>query len=940
MPAGLNRSATIRKLLRTASAVALAVACGTSSQALAATYLVGSEADLVNAINAANASGDASSTITFTRNVDVLGTTLLPLPTNSLTIDTNGFTLMGVRVAAPATAGSVRFDAPFASGTMSIAGSIRGADGTAAAAGSVGLVVDSGVTTAGSPAGQVVNNGSIKGGDSTAGTFSGGIGVSLLNVVTFINNGTITGGTGTGGGASNNGAGVNVLSSGATLINGASGTIQGGNNQASGIGAGVFVSGTAAKPGTVINYGTIRGGSDLSGVVSGAGAIVGRGVSTVSNYGTLIGGNGRAAVIVDGGGPLTWNLTLINAGTIQAGAGGANAITGSLSAAGSLVLELQAGSQIFGNVRGSATGTNDVLRLGGDTNWTLDGGIGSTSQYQNFDRLEKTGTSTWIVTGSGDFAGPTDVLAGKLVVNGSLASSSLVTVASGARLGGSGTVGATTIAAGGLIAPGNSIGTLTINGAYNQAAGATYQVELDPGTVTSDLIRVNGTATLAPGAGLSVVNYTGAAYSAGQRYTILTSTGLTGNYGADIAIGPILSLRNSTDATNAYLTVVQTGTAGGIGGTGNEIQTGNAVDSLPNGNGVQNGIYSQASIDAARRALNQVSGEIHASAKTALIEESWLLRSAINDRLRSAFGSVGATTLNYGYTADLSASARGPMPLPQAERFAVWGQGYGAWGHTDSDGNAARLKRSTGGFLIGADTAAFDNLRFGIVAGYSRSSFDVADRGSSGESDNYHLGLYGGGQWGALNLRAGASYTWHDLETARVVTSAFLGSAPRASYNAATAQIFGEAGYRIDLGRVAFEPFAGLAYVHLSTDGFNETGAATALAGWSDTSGIGYSTLGLRASTDLDLQGMDVKLRGGLAWRHAFGDIDPKTTMAFAGSSAFTIAGLPIARDAALVEAGLDVAVGRGTTFGVSYTGQLAQDAQDHAFKGLLAVRF
>ncbi len=85
---------------------------------------------------------------------------------------------------------------------------------------------------------------------------------------------------------------------------------------------------------------------------------------------------------------------------------------------------------------------------------------------------------------------------------------------------------------------------------------------------------------------------------------------------------------------------------------------------------------------------------------------------------------------------------------------------------------------------------------------------------------------------------------------------------------------------------------------------------------------------------------MDLTLRGGLAWRHAFGDVDPKTTLAFAGGSPFTISGLPIARDGALVEAGLDLAIGRSATLGVAYTGQLAQDTQDHAFKGVLAVRF
>jgi outer membrane autotransporter protein len=708
------------------------------------------------------------------------------------------------------------------------------------------------------------------------------------------------------------------------------GLLQGGSGSAGVGGYGVELGGPGAAP-MLTNHGVIRGGA---GTPTGQSAILVRqGGSQIVNTGTIEAGAGSPAIRANG--PAV-NLDIINSGTIRAGAGQNNAIQLAPGVTtGAIHLELQDGSQVFGNVIANPAAVGDSLRLSGTASNSLD-----LSQYQNFDSFEKVGTGTWSLTGTSSFTGPTSIAGGTLSVNGSLAGSA-VTVQSGATLAGSGTVGATTLLGGSRIAPGNSIGTLTVNGAFAQGAGSSYQVEVDPGTVTSDLIKVNGTATLATGAGLSVVNYTGSPYVLGQRYTILTSTGLTGTYGfPEQVLTPFLSLRDSYDARNAYLTVVQTQTAGSIGTSPNEVEVGKSIDSLPGGDPVQSGVLNQASIDAAQRALNQLSGEIHASAKTALIEDSWLLRAAINDRLRSAFGSVGSVTLNYGYSADLAPSVRGPMPLPQTDRFAVWGQGYGSWGRTDSDGNAARLKRSTGGFLVGADAAVFDNLRFGVVAGYSRSDFDVNSRLSSGESDNYHLGLYGGGQWGALNLRAGASYTWHDIETRRAVTSAFLGSIPRASYDAATAQVFGEVGYRIELGRAAFEPFAGLAYVNLHSDGFSEAGAATALTGRGDDTGVGYSTLGLRAATSLDLQGMAVTLRGGLAWRHAFGDVDPKATLAFAGSSTFTVAGLPIARDAAMVEAGLDLAIARNATLGVSYTGQLAEDAQDHSFKGVLAVRF
>lgn len=676
----------------------------------------------------------------------------------------------------------------------------------------------------------------------------------------------------------------------------------------------------ASSGGLTFNGGTLRLDADLNSARMIAITAAGGTVDTQGNSG-LLGGSitGAGALAKIGTGTLTLTGensytggTTIAAGTLQLGNGGSSgSITGNVLNNGALIFNRS--DRL--NFAGTISGTGTIQQIGSG--------------------------ATHLAGDSSIFSGSTSVYAGVLSINGVLGGTLAVL---GGRLQGSGTVGATTIAAGGTIAPGNSIGTLTVNGTFAQAAGSTYQVEVDPGTATSDLIRVNGTATIASGAALSVVNYTGAPYAAGQRYTILTSTGLTGSYGfGEQVLSPFLSLRDSYDAENAYLTVIQTRSVGGVGGTPNEVAVGNSVDRLPAGNAVQTGVLNQISIAAARQALGQLSGEIHASARTALIDESWILRAAVNDRLRAAFGLVDApsmVTMSYGYTADLSPAMKGPMPTLQQDRLAVWGQGFGDWGRTGSDGNAAKLSRSTGGFLLGADVATFDNLRFGVLAGYSRSDFDVTSRASAGESDNYHLGIYGGGRWGALSLRSGASYTWHDLSTSRLVTAAYLGGNPRADYDAATMQVFGEVGYRMNVVGVELQPFAGLAYVNLHSGRFAEQGAATALAASSQDTGLGYSTLGLRASKTFDIRGMDLTLRGGLAWRHAFGDVNPSVTMAFADSTPFTISGLPIARDAAMVEAGLDLAAGRGTTFGIAYAGQLAEDTQDHSFKGVLAVKF
>lgn len=230
--------------------------------------------------------------------------------------------------------------------------------------------------------------------------------------------------------------------------------------------------------------------------------------------------------------------------------------------------------------------------------------------------------------------------------------------------------------------------------------------------------------------------------------------------------------------------------------------------------------------------------------------------------------------------------------------------------------------------------------RLGLLAGYSRTSFNTDDGASSGDSNNCHIGAYGGRHWGALGVRAGAAYTWHAIETNRNVSFPGLNETLKADYDAGTAQAFVEAGYRVEKGRFAFEPFAGLAYVSTSTDAFTETGGSAALSSAETSFDSTTTTLGLRAATDVSLGDMAATVRSGLGWRHAFGAVDPTSIVAFAGGDSFTVYGTPIARDALLVEAGLDVAISAKANLGLSYTGQIANSARDHGVKASLAVKF
>jgi outer membrane autotransporter protein len=277
-------------------------------------------------------------------------------------------------------------------------------------------------------------------------------------------------------------------------------------------------------------------------------------------------------------------------------------------------------------------------------------------------------------------------------------------------------------------------------------------------------------------------------------------------------------------------------------------------------------------------------------------------------------------------------------PLPER---VWWVQGIGAWGKINGDGNAADVNRNLGGVFTGFDQR-FGDWVAGIAGGYTNSSVNVSARASSANIDAAHLAAYAGTSFGAWNVRTGAAITWDTIGTTRMIGFPGFFEQATARYSAAQGQVFGEVGYGMTAGRFAVEPFAGLAYVHLSSTSLAEAGGLAALAGGANKEDVGYSTLGVRAATSYVLaDGKVLTPRGSLGWQHAFGTITPTASLAFQSAGIpFTIAGAPIARDAALVDAGVDLRVIPQMTLGVSYLGVLGNSVQDHSVKGNFNWKF
>ncbi len=721
--------------------------------------------------------------------------------------------------------------------------------------------------------------------------------------------------------------------------------------------------------------------TSFAGVISGTGSVLKTGAGTLALTGTNTYSGG----------------TSINQGTLQVTSASALG-TGALTVGGTGVLRAS-GSFAYGN---SVTLTASVGTFEVDTSQalTLSGVVGGTGG------LTKTGDGLLILTGANTYSGVTTISAGTLqignggetgaivgdVVNnanlvfnrsdtyaftGAITGAGQVTftgggtvefsapyqgpvavdnsfvqlqagsttvspftVNAGGVLGGTATIGGLTVNTGGTAAPGYSPGTLTVNGAVTFNAGSVYAVDVNTAGA-HDLIIATGTATLSSSAHVEVLAEYGR-YPALSQITILTAAGgVSGTFSEDVTSNfAFLTPELSYDATNVYLTLTYTGIDFvEYAQTPNQANVAVAAQALGAGSPVFEAIFGLAANEVPA-AFNQLTGEIYPSINTVIQQESTYLRDAVGARLRQSVTPQGASALSYAAQAAGPANTR----LSQDLTPTLWMQGYGGWGNAFGNTNAASISSTVGGFFAGLDVSVLDNVRAGVVAGFSQTQFDVDARNSSGTMDNYDIGFYAGGQFGAWALRGGASYTWHDISVSRSIVFPGFSGSTSAGYTLGTTQVFGEVGYDFNIGAYAFEPFAGLAYLNISGGNLAESGLASNGAGLNvstDSQNTLYTTLGIRAATSLSLGGRTLTPSATLGWQHAFGDTTPTATMLFqSGATPFAISGVPIAENTLLLGAGLAYALSDLATLQVNYTGQLAGDASQNAFTAQFSLKF
>ncbi len=307
------------------------------------------------------------------------------------------------------------------------------------------------------------------------------------------------------------------------------------NNNITASGANTLALGLNA-PGTITINGDINtNGGFIDALSMGAGNVLFSGTRIInSDFNAL-------TLTIDGADDVSFNgitntFNLIHSAGTLGGSGTMNVATawtptGGTTNINSLVLGGGSSSTVSSTVSGTTTITNQgALTLSGTINPVLINQgfliLNSGTINSNYDNQ---GLLT-VIGGTSTLGGTASQSSGITLLSGGTLSTAILNI-NGGVLHGDGTIAGTVNNNGGLVTPGNILGTLNITGNYVQAAGGTFQADLGGVTTAGtdyDLLNVTGNVTLAGTLDIQLANgFTG---TLGDQFDIINSASVSGDF--------------------------------------------------------------------------------------------------------------------------------------------------------------------------------------------------------------------------------------------------------------------------------------------------------------------------------------------------------------------------------------------------------------------------
>ena len=605
------------------------------------------------------------------------------------------------------------------------------------------------------------------------------------------------------------------------------------------------------------------------------------------------------------------NLTITNAsgtfsGTI--GDGGAFPVGG-----GSLTL---AGGQFTLAGTGSFTGGTVVSGGSFILTGSLSGDLGVLP------------AGSFTVASGGSYANPGGVVVnmGTTTVNGAMTAS----VLNAGTLGGTGTIMGNVLNAG-TVAPGNSIGTLSIAGNYMQAASGTYSVEVN-GAGQSDLINVGGAARL-QGGSVSVFAQPGSNFAPRTTYRILNAAGgLSGTFASVNELYPFLLSSLSYDANNVYLTL-QIGGFAAAAQTPTQYAVGATLDAAaPNATGdFATVLGSLATLGTGQVLpfLTGISGQNYSGFSNTMVQGAQLFMNNFATQSGGGTGSRVALAEACDVVCDTTSPAL----------WGAWGGALGGLGTVGAGLSTGAVTYNLGGFAAGLDRQMTPNLRAGVTVGYMTGTQWIGGFSGQGFSNTVQAGLYGNYSQGKAYLDGFASYAYSANQMSRAIAIPNLPTRTAQGQTGAN-QAFGqlEGGYRFELGGpvdVFVTPFARLQGYTGTQNAFNEFGAQSlSLSVAAQTTSSLRSVLGAQFGGGVDV-GWREKLMAQfrLGWSHEYADTTRPVSAVLAGAPTvpFTTYGASLQRDGVVVGVAANTAVAEGTSLYLRYEGNISGLDSAHA---------
>lgn len=316
--------------------------------------------------------------------------------------------------------------------------------------------------------------------------------------------------------------------------------------------------------------------------------------------------------------------------------------------------------------------------------------------------------------------------------------------------------------------------------------------------------------------------------------------------------------------------------------------------------------------------LDSLGSDLHLAVNNSTIVNTTSLARTIKDQA-NAYGQAR--------TAELANGAQ------------IWATGIGNWSKVDAGGASVDMDVDYYAGLVGGEVAYGNNNKVGVFFGAGTTDSDASADGKV-ESNDIHFGVYGENAWDALGVTYGFTYTSQDRDAKRSFLVKDQVGFNSVNYDAEVMQVFGEVSYKgFNSDAFTVEPYAGLSYMKISADSFTEKVGDHEFKTQLDDQKVGTVNVGVRGAMPFSVAGLNMAVKGDVGYMQFFGDKESTAKMTLGDAGTANLKGEELSGMGA-VGLGVDAAIGKNTTIGVSYTGAFGSDITSHGVGATLRVKF